>query len=363
MASRRKSYSISETKFSDNTLYIINNILDKSNTKYTSQRFFNNTNKNTYYVDSKSLEGIIYTLKTNLPKKSFFRSIRNSLSSIRKTLTKKKSSRNNKLSSITNTNTNTNSNKNSEPLIDFKSLISRIEELLSDKKGTTIDKKIIDSYLNILAKYMNNPKCFNKTKFNSKKIKFIFIDKEKQLEIERKVGEINDARKVSSLNIKSMTQDLEILQSQEEKSKKETNKKAALSLVKSLNVYFESLGDKDYDTIIKDLDIYIIQYQTFKSLLNGQLEPGESEEQLHRLYYELLYNMNKNNTKKLKDIKKINEINEIIDLILNIRLQLLKVKGGVYLTEKELNERFKLLKGTPMTEKELNEKFDALKKH
>lgn len=71
MASRRKSYSISETKFSDNTLYIINNILDKSNTKYTSQRFFNNTNKNTYYVDSKSLEGIIYTLKTNLPKKEF----------------------------------------------------------------------------------------------------------------------------------------------------------------------------------------------------------------------------------------------------------------------------------------------------
>ena len=228
------------------------------------------------------------------------------------------------------------------------------------KKGENIDKKDLDSCLNNLAKYMNNPKYFNQKNFNNKQIKFIFIDEAKRLEIESKQTNINAARRVNSLHRQSISRDLERLQSQEAKNNAETNKINALSLVNSLNDYFESLGSKDYNTIVKDLDIYTIQYQTFKSLLKGQLEPGESEEQLHRLYYELLYNINKNNTEKIKDI---NKINNIIDLILNVRLQLLKVKGGVFLTEKELNKRFELLKRPLMSEEELQERFNDLKKH
>jgi len=365
MASGRYSISSSSTKknntikpiFTDDIFYIINNILNKANSKYAPSKAFINRKNEIYYIDSKSLEGIIYTLKHNLPKKSIFRSIKNSISSFRKTLTKKKNSRNNKLSG----NTNTNTNKNSEPLIDFKTLISEIEKLLDDIKiGENIYKKELDSYLNNLAKYMNNSKYFNQIKFNNKQIKFIFIDEDKRLEIESKKTHHNAQLRVNSLNRQSMSVDLVRLQSQEAETNAETNKKNALTLVNSLNDYFESLGAKDYDTIINDLDIYAIQYQTFKSLLKGQLEPGESEEKLHRLYYELLYNINENNTEKIKDIKKINNI---IDLILNVRLQLLKVKGGVFLTEKELNKRFELLKGKIMSEEELNKRFNKLKKN
>ena len=365
MASRSTKYIVSNSKnktkknntikpiFTDNTFDIINNILTKANNKYAPQKAFINTQNEIYYIDSKSLDGIIYTLKTNLPKKSMFRSISNSISSFRKTLTKKISSKN--------TLKNNNNNNNSEPLIDFKTLISEIKKLLDDiKTGKNIVKKDLDSCLNNLAKYMNNPKYFNQKNFNNKQIKFIFIDEAKRLEIESKQTNINAARRVNSLNIQSMSVDLARLQYQEANNNAETNKINALRLVNSLNDYFESLGSKDYDKIIKELDIYTIQYQTFKSLLKGQLEPGESEEQLHRLYYELLYNINKNNTEKIKDIKKINNI---IDLILNVRLQLLKVKGGVFLTEKELNKRFELLKGKIMTYKELQERFNDLKKH
>lgn len=363
MASRRYSISSSRTKkqntikpikpiFTNYIFDIINNILNKANSKYAPQKAFINIQNKIYYIDSKNLEGIIYTLKTNLPKKSMFRSIKNSISSFRKTLTKKKLSRNNTV----NGNTNTNTNKNSEPLIDFKSLISEIEKLLDDiKKGETIHKPTLDSYLNNLAKYMNNPKYFDQDQFTNQQIKFIFIDEAKRLEIESKQTYNNAETRVRSINIQSMSVDLARLQSQEAKNNAETNKINALSLVNSLNDYFESLGNKDYNKIIKDLYIYTIQYQKFKSLLNGQLEPGESEEKLHRLYYELLYNINKNNTEKIKDIK------NIIDLILNVRLQLLK--GGVFLTEKELNKRFKLLKGKIMSEEELNKRFNELKKN
>ena len=147
MASRSNRYSVSKTKknntikpiFTDNTFDIINNILTKANNKYAPQKAFRNTQNEIYYIESKSLDGIIYTLKTNLPKKSMFRSISNSISSFRKTLTKKISSKN--------TLKNNNNNNNSEPLIDFKTLISEIKKLLDDIKKSLKAYKYINKCL------------------------------------------------------------------------------------------------------------------------------------------------------------------------------------------------------------------------
>ena len=318
-------------KVGDDTIKTIKNTLESCTKKYKSLQVFTNANKVTFYIDSMCLNSIILELKPIKPKKSISKSIKNTLSSLKKSLTKKKS------------NTYTINSNNNKTYRDFLSLLDNLKKLLDTKyEDEAESNEILVSYLELLNNYLNNPKYCNQALFGNKPIKLIFIDKDKQEEIEKKARENNAEARVKKLERNAISRDLVRLTKIEAQINRQVNTKNAMSLVKSLNTYFNSISGKDVtdDSIIKGLDIYTINFEILKSLLNGQLTSGESEEQLHRLYYELLKNIkqykeNKDKYKKNKDT--------IIDLIFNIRLQLLK-EADKLLSPKELERRFAILK-------------------
>jgi hypothetical protein len=343
-SSRSRSINTSSTtkpKISDDTINTIKDTLENCTKKYKSLQVFKNTNKITYYINSDCLKSIIVDLKPKKIKKPLLKSIKNTLSSFKRSLTKKKS----------NTYTiNSNINSNNKTYKDFLSLLDNLEDLLKKEyvdEDEAEKTEILVGYVGFLQNYLNNPNYCNQTLFGNKPINLIFIDKIKQEEIEKKARANNSKSRINALERQSMSSDFERLRKIEANGNNEINKKHAMTLVKSLNTYFNSISGKDVtdDNIIKSLYIYTINYEILKLLLEGHLKSGESEEQLHRLYYELLKNIkqyNEDKYKKNKDKYKKNK-DTIIDLILNIRLQILKETDKL-LPSKELERRFAILK-------------------
>ena len=232
---------------------------------------------------------------------------------------------------------------NNKTYKDFLSLLDNLEDLLKKEYVDEAEKNaVLVGYVGFLQNYLNNPNYCNQTLFGNKPINLIFIDKVKQEKIEKKARLNNAKSRTNALERQSMSSDLERLRKIEANGNNEINKKHAMTLVKSLNTYFNSISGKDVtdDNIIKSLYIYTINYEILELLLEGHLKSGESEEQLHRLYYELLKNIDqyKENIDKYKENK-----DTIIDLILNIRLQILKETDKL-LPSKELERRFVKLK-------------------
>lgn len=316
--------------------------LNQGNIDYVSAlRMFKNTNKiqKSYYVDTNKLLFIIKILNESiekkLPKKSFGKSMKNTITSLKKKITKKNSINitTNITTNITANNAKKNNNTTNKKTIVF---LQQFKELL-EMDETTENNNLINEYIKkitfVLNKIMESP------------IKLMFVNKTTQKEVETRQQKHNSEAPLRKEIFRNMTADLKRLAAQREKNNSEINKQKALKMVEDLNGYFENIDNKkDFLSIIKS-DLFK-NYSQYFNILNTLLNTSDVKP-IYRLYYDLLYNLNKEYMDKIDDI------------LLNIRLQILK---GETLSEAEFNEMYAKFKGTPITQKELEEKYTQFKK-
>ena len=319
-------------KFSDKITGDIKFILYKSNTENPLiQSAFQKKNFETYNIDSSRLINIITSLKEYKPKKSMSRYFKNSFSSIKKSfksLKKKKNSAN--ITNTANTTNTTNNNKNNKILLD---------ELTDLSEGKYTNDIEVQEILDKLASYLNNKKYFNQDIIGKNKLILHFINKETQLQKAANKNRNNMERRLRIEQTRAVSADMRRLNSMTKAQNRDSNYKKALKMVDELNTYFESAKtDKDFYAIIKNPDFqsYSSNYFILKSLLNG-----EDIKPIHRLYYDLLYNLD---TEKAHKNPKL--IDNIIDILLGIRLETLK---GHSPTQKELEEKYKKYFGKSFT--------------